>query len=186
MINVEEKTDEELVVYIREENKEYFSYILDRYESKLRRYLYKFIHDLDDVDDLLQNTFLNAYINLQSFNSSKKFSSWIYRIAHNLAINLIKKNKFTISIDENELLAFKLESKISVKKEFQNKELSDQLSKAINKLPEKYKVPFVLKYFEDRSYEEISDILRKPKNTVGTMISRAKDILKNELDQYDR
>jgi len=185
MTNDEEKTDEELVVYIREINKEYFSFIIDRYESKLRRYLHRFTTDSDEIDDLIQNTFIKTYTNLNSFNLDRKFSSWIYRIAHNSAINLIKKNKFTISIDENDVVASKLVSKINIQKEIDNKELADKLTKAINKLPVKYKEPFVLKYFEDKSYEEISDILRKPKNTIGTMINRAKKILKKELEQYD-
>lgn len=174
-------SDEQLVELIRNEDKELYSFVIDRYEQKLRSYIRRLTNGSDEVDDLVQQTLVNAFIALQSFEVDKKFSSWIYRIAHNLTINWLEKKKASIYLDEDDGLADSLRSEIDVHSEMANSELSHHLIEAINKLPEKYKEPFILKYIEDQSYDEIADILRKPKNTVGTMISRAKIILKEEL-----
>ncbi len=182
----DEISDEELIIYIRKKDKELYSKIIDRYETKLRAYLCRLTNYSDEVDDLLQQTLVNAYINLNDFNTDKKFSSWIYRIAHNLAINWLKKKKASISLDENEIVANQLAAKIDIAKEVDNNKLAKSITKAINNLPNKFKEPFILKYFDNKSYEEISDIMRMPKNTVGTMISRAKKLLRQDLEQiYD-
>ena len=179
----EQAKDEELVTIIRESNKEYFAFIIDRYENKIKAYINRLTnpHDKEELNDLTQQVFIKTYTSLNKFEVDRKFSSWIYRIAHNLAVNWLKAKKANISIDENEFLANTLASIIDLKKEFLNKELKEDLHKAINKLPDKFKEPFILKYFEDKTYDEISDILRKPKNTIGTMIIRAKKRLKKEL-----
>lgn len=176
--------DEEIVDYTRKTDKEYYSYIIDRYEVRLKRYLNRMTNYSSEVDDLVQQTLVNAYINLNDFNIDKKFSSWIYRIAHNLTVNWFKKKKANIFIEED-LLANKLKAEIDIHKSISDQEDINNLKKAINKLPDKFKQPIILKYMEDLSYNEISDILRKPKNTIGTMINRAKKILKKELEKYD-
>ncbi len=150
---------------------------------KLKSYVRRLTNGSDETDDLVQQTFVNAFLALQSFESDKKFSSWVYRIAHNLTINWLAKKKAHIFLSEQEGLADSIKSEIDIHGEIANKELSHNLTKAINKLPEKFKEPFVLKYMEDFSYDEISDVLRKPKNTIGTMISRAKILLKKELEK---
>jgi len=179
----EQTSDEQLVELIRSEDKELYAFIIDRYEKRLRSYVRRLTNGSDETDDLVQQTFVNVFIALQSFESDKKFSSWIYRIAHNLTINWLTKKKAHIFLSEDEELADSIKSEIDVHEEISNKELSRHLTEAINKLPEKFKEPFVLKYIEDFSYDEISDVLRKPSNTIGTMISRAKIILKKELEK---
>jgi len=174
-------TDEKLVILITEKDKEFFSYIIDRYEKKLRAYINRLINHPDEAQDLVQQTFMNAYIHLNSFDRQKKFSSWIYRIAHNLAVTWLKKKKVQISIDANDNLINELTSNENIFRQVINKEKIEIFNIALNKLPKKFKEPIILKYFEDKNYQEISDILRKPKNTIGTMISRAKKQLKKEL-----
>ena len=179
----EQTTDEEIVAITRASDKEYFAFIIDRYEAKIKIYINRLTnpHDKEELNDLTQQVFIKTYINLNRFETDKKFSSWIYRIAHNLAVNWLKAKKANISIDENEFIANTLAADIDLKKEFLDKELKQKLNQAINQLPDKFKEPFILKYFEDKSYDEISDILRKPKNTIGTMINRAIKQLKQQL-----
>lgn len=182
MVKVDEQTsDEQLVDLIRSKDKELYAFIIDRYEQKLKSYVRRLTNNSDETDDLVQQAFVNAFVALQSFESDRKFSSWIYRIAHNLTINWLAKKKAHIFLSEDENIADSIRSEIDIHEEIANKELAHHLTEAINKLPEKFKEPFVLKYMEDLSYDEISDILRKPKNTIGTMISRAKIILNKEL-----
>ena len=179
-------SDEDLVFYIREKDKEAYSYIIDRYKKRIWRYINRLINNPNETDDLTQQTLVNVYVNLNSFDGDKKFSSWIYRIAHNLAVNWIKRKKASISLDHNEVVASRLSSEIDVFKKVSENEFYEKVTMLINKLPEKFKEPFILRYMEDKTYNEISDILRMHKSTVGTMINRAKKILKKELKKiYD-
>jgi RNA polymerase sigma-70 factor (ECF subfamily) len=182
MKKIEKLSDERLIVYIREKDKQAFSYILDRYEGKITAYIRRLTNNSPEAEDLVQNVFIKIFENLFDFNEKKKFSSWLYRIAHNLSINWLRKKKAVISIDESEFLQNSLKTKDDIFQETLSKEKSKEITRAINSLPDKFKEPFILKFIEDKSYQEISDILRKPKNTVGTFILRAKKILRQKLN----
>jgi len=175
-------TDEQLVKLICEKNnQELFSQIMSRYQSKLYYYIYRYTKNREDSEDILQDVFLKAFRNLRSFDTKRKFSSWIYRIAHNETVNHLKFiwNKKNISIDGNEYLKNTLGEHSNIENELDQKESIKKLKKLIDNLPLKYKDIIILRYFEDKSYEEISDIIRKPISTVGTLINRAKNKIKN-------
>ena len=92
-MDVDKKTDEELVEIVRSEDKELYSELVYRYEDKLVRYANYLIGDEHKAADAVQEAFIKAFINIKSFDLKKKFSSWIYRIVHNESINLVKKDK---------------------------------------------------------------------------------------------
>ncbi|KKQ24461.1 MAG: RNA polymerase sigma-70 factor, ECF subfamily [Candidatus Roizmanbacteria bacterium GW2011_GWC1_37_12] len=93
-------SDEELITKIRTKDKELYAEIIRRYEAKLLRYANYLINDKDKAADIVQEAFIKAYINLNGFEVKKKFSSWIYRIVHNQAVNFIKKNKKEVPLIE--------------------------------------------------------------------------------------
>ena len=96
-------TDEQLARIIREKDHELYSEIIKRYQNKLSHYLRKFIYDSDELEDVLQAVFIKVYKNLYAFNANRKFSSWIYRITRNEAINHLKKySKEKIPLDKFE------------------------------------------------------------------------------------
>lgn len=172
--------DEELVEIVRSRERELYGEIIRRYQNKLGRYLKKFIYDQDEVEDVLQTVFIKAYQNLHGFNTHKKFSSWIYRIAHNQAVNHLKKNsRGQISLNEVEYKI--VDEKINLNAQADRILLKQQMEKVLSSLKLKYREPLVLFYFEQKSYQEISDILRLPMGTVGTLIRRGKKILKKNL-----
>ncbi len=173
-------SDEQLVEIIRKNNQEQYSEIIRRYNQKLTHYLRKFIYDPDELEDVLQVVFIKVYKNLYGFNINKKFSSWIYRIAHNEALNHLKKySKERISLDEVEYMI--IDEKIDIGGDVDKKILKDSVEKLLKNIKKKYQEPLILFYFEQKSYEEISDILRIPTSTVGTLISRGKKMIKEEL-----
>jgi RNA polymerase sigma-70 factor (ECF subfamily) len=177
-------TDEQLVEIIREKDQELYSEIIKRYQTKLSHYLRKFIYDLDELEDVLQVVFIKSYRNLYGFNIHKKFSSWIYRIAHNEAINHLKKNsKGQIPLDEVEYKI--VDEKINLHEHIDRILLKKKMEECLSNIKLKYREPLILFFFEQKSYEEISYILRIPKNTVGTFISRAKQMLKKLSQQED-
>jgi len=175
MKNLKSFSDEELAVYVYSEEKEAYREVVERYQGKLLRYVGSLVGNEDKAEDIIQEAFIKAYINLRSFNAKRKFSSWIYRIAHNEAINYIKKYGRETRLDERQ--AEKLVGKSNVERELERKEAVKMLGKCLDKLPVKYKSVLVLYYLEDYSYEEISDILRIPTGTVGTRLNRGKKIL---------
>lgn len=167
-------TDEELVKIIRTKNQELYSEIVKKYQDKLFRYTFSIINDENKATDIVQQTFIKAFVNLNGFDIKKSFSSWIYRIAHNETINLIKKYKKEVNL----LPDFDLPSKYNIEDEYAKDETAGEVKKCLNKLSVLYSEPLSLYYLEDKSYEEISDILRLSISTVGTRISRAKSLMK--------
>lgn len=183
----EEKiSDNELVEIIRQKNPDRYDEIMDRYQGKLFAYLYRLVGSKEDAEDILQDVFLKAYENLNSYNSKRKFSSWIYRISHNEAVNYIRRKSLKKFISWESVVMSKDKLEISsrengVDKNLLKKEKKQELEKAIENLPFKYKQILILRYFSEKSYQEISEILGKPMNTVGTLISRAKEKLYFEM-----
>ncbi|MFA6424470.1 MAG: RNA polymerase sigma factor [Candidatus Magasanikbacteria bacterium] len=180
-MTLDQFTDEQLIVEVRENDKEKYAEIIRRYQLKLSHYLRKFIKNSDELEDVLQEVFIRTYRNLYAFDVNKKFSAWIYRIAHNQAINHIKKNnKGSISLDEHEWEI--VDEKMDLKKEVDVGLAKIRVGKGIASLKDKYREPLILYFFEQKSYDEISDILRVPTSTVGTLIKRGKEALKEFLE----
>lgn len=174
------QTDEQIVAIVRTVNHDMYSEIIKRYKDKLFHYLRKFIYDQDELEDVLQDVFIKAYRNLYNFNINKKFSPWIYRIAHNEALNHIKKyKKESFSLDEKEFDI--IDESLDIKDKIDNKIVKNKIEQALLKMKDKYRESLVLYYFEQKTYEEISEIMLIPKSTVGTLIMRGKNILKKIL-----
>jgi len=171
-------SDEELVDFVRKNDKESYIEVVRRYQEKLLRYVNYIIRDENQSDDIVQNTFIKAYKNLHGFNTKRKFSSWIYRIAHNEAVNIVRKKKNEISLEKNSWIGEKFAGKEDIIGDFEKKEAVKMIKLSLNRLPIKYRSPLTLFFLEEKSYEEISDILRIPKGTVGTRIGRGKGLLK--------
>ena len=112
---------------------------------------------------------------LNNFDNKKKFSSWIYRIVHNQAINIAKKYQKETPLLED----WDFEGNDDLEKDFEQKEIVENVEKCLSEIPLLYSEPMTLYYIEEKSYEEISDILKIPMGTVATRISRAKKIMKN-------
>ncbi|MCK5123249.1 MAG: RNA polymerase sigma factor [Candidatus Pacebacteria bacterium] len=175
-------TDEEIARLVQSGEIESFDILIERYEAKMKRYAKRFLFDYEEAEDLAQEVFLKVYINIQSFKTSKKFSSWIYRIAHNEFINAIKKKgKEPISFFDSDVLFPHPVSKENTDKQITESELRAMLDKCINKLKPKYREPIVLYYFEELSYKEIADILCIPISTVGIRLRRGKKIMQSLL-----
>lgn len=180
----DDKKDSELVV-LTLKNQDFYYCIVKKYEEKLLRYIFRISSfSSEDAEDILQDVFLKAYKNLNDFDANLKFSSWIYRITHNEVINHYRKSKarpqLTSSEKNEELLKIVGQDNDIIEK-IDNKILGMKIKQALDKIDKKYKDVLVLKFMEEKDYNEISDILKKPTGTIGTLISRAKVKLKDEL-----
>lgn len=179
-MEVENLTDETIADLVRTSDKEMFVYIVRRYENKLTRYVHSYTRNLDDTTDVVQTTFIKAYENLNSFNIKMKFSSWIYRIAHNEAINKIKKEGKSITGIDPDIFERMLEEESKPDTDYEKESIKKDVLACINSMPLKYKDALTLYYIEDKKYEEISDILKVPSGTIATWINRGKKLLKEK------
>lgn len=181
-----EPTDEAVVAQtLKEPNS--FGVIIERYESKLKRYIMRLgVHNHDDQLDVLQEIFIKAYKNLNSFDTSLTFSSWIYRIAHNEAISWYRKKNVRpeghLIADGDDVLGLISSKEDAAEIAFDKNINAAELLKALEEIELKYREVLILRYFEHKEYEEISDILKIPSGSVGTLIYRGKKQLYNALN----
>jgi RNA polymerase sigma-70 factor (ECF subfamily) len=173
-----EESDEAVVRKVQGGDTEAFGTLVERYQGKLERYARKFIRDLDDSKDIVQEVFIKAYENIQSFDAARRFSPWIYRIAHNEFVNAIKKRSrgpiFGVDLD---VVFPHLTGEESADASALEKDLRRELDEYLDELDPKYKEPLVLYYFEGLSYKDMADILRIPTSTVGVRLARGKAML---------
>ena len=181
-----EKNDEEIAIQVQKGDIESFSVLVERYESKMVRYARRFFFEGDEGKDLVQDVFIKAYVNIQSFDASRRFSPWIYRIAHNEFVNNIKKRqkeRENISVFDFDVLFPHLVAKETADDGFNKTEIKRMLEHSLDTLNAKYKDPLVLYYFEDMDYREIADVLRIPISTVGVRLQRGRAMLKKVVKE---
>lgn len=184
--NDSQKSDEALVLLARTEP-EHFGSLVARYEAKLRRYIRRLgVRDEEDQHDVLQEIFIKAYRNLNGFDTALSFSSWVYRIAHNEAVSWYRKLRVRpeghLVDDGDALIALVHDSADEPAEErFDAGLRKEEIGDALMLLDEKYRSILILRFFEHKEYEEISDILKIPIGTVGTLIHRAKARLRKIL-----
>lgn len=175
----DERGDEQIALLVQKGDKEKFGILMERYEKRLKRYGNRFLSDSDNIDDIIQDVFVSTYENINSFDSSQKFSSWVYRIAHNAFVNGLRKN------EKNPIPYFDLDVFVShhiyvdpMKVEKEAEELKKIIEIGLDKLKTKYKEVIILHFLEELGYREISDILHIPIGTVGIRIKRGKEALR--------
>lgn len=169
-----------------------FEILVQRYEKKLFRYISR-ISGLgkETIEDLLQEIFIKVYQNLNDYDDEFPFSSWIYRIAHNVTVSYLRNGKQNVKFvsiedgDSDKNLIDLLPDKSDLPKDFDKRYISKKVHEALIQLPEDYRDVLVLFYLEEKSYKEISDILKRPINSVSVMINRAKLKLKPELESLN-
>lgn len=175
------------VVKLTLDNQEMYAELVRRYHDKLLRYIKSLgCRNADDAEDVLQEVFIKVYRNLNDYDVSLKLSSWLYRIAHNQTVSFFRKVNVRpqpLAKAEDLVLLEFIQADINLSADLDQQYLSDNLEGVLNKLDEKYRRVLVLKYLEEKSYEEISDILQKPLGTVATLLNRAKTKLKKEIAQ---
>ncbi len=173
--NISKISDEEIVEIVRSTNKELYKEIITRYEQKLLRYAMRLVNDFEKSQDIVQDTFIKSFINLNSFNTKQKFSSWIYRITHNISINVLKKEKRLVRAP---LFLSLQKASENLEESIVKEELISNVKNCLKNIPTMYRDVLTLYFLEEKSYEEISYILKIPSGTVATRINRAKNFMK--------
>lgn len=186
--------DFELVLKARAGNQEAYKSLVDKYERAIYFHINKMVHNPGIVDDLVQETFLKAFNNIQSYDTTYAFSTWLYRIATNHSIDYLRKRKLeTLSIDQpvrtkdGELGIDLPDENAETDAGILKKERSLIIHDAIESLPGRYMNIIRLRHMEEKTYEEIAQILDLPLGTVKAHIFRARELLYKYLkDRRDR
>jgi RNA polymerase sigma-70 factor, ECF subfamily len=172
-----DKTDEQIASLVQKGETNAFSFLIEKYQEKIKRYIKRFVQG-EEIEDICQNVFLKAFSNIQSFNTKLKFSTWLYRIAHNEMVNSLKKKRTLPLFDFDVFFPHLQGGRKDIETETEKKMLLSVFEKCFENLEPKYKEVIILYYLENLPYHEIADILHSPISTVGIRIKRAKEILK--------
>jgi len=192
-VNYKELTDQQVVVLARDGRETAFRELIGRYERPVFSLIYRLVRDRERAEDLSQDTFIKVLNALHRYDPSYKFSSWIFKIAHNTALDhLRKKEPDTLSLDGSphaETASDIEASTVSVASDARNpedyaahQELSGTLERAVAQLRPEYRTAIVLCHMEGRPYEEIAEIMDVPLGTVKTYIHRARLELRTLLE----
>lgn len=178
------ETDEQIARKVQEGQEEAFGELIERFQDKLLRYARKFLIDPDDAQDIVQDVFIKAYENIQSFDVSRRFSPWVYRIAHNEFVNALKKkaNRPVIFAVDFDTLFPHLTASDTADSAALARDLRVMLDRHLRELDPKYREPLILYYLEGMDYKELSDILQIPISTVGVRLARGRRLLKEITD----
>ena len=182
---MKEVTDEALARVVQKKSIDAaaaYAELVHRYEKKMRRYLARYLGEEDAKDDIVQEVFVRAYEYMQSFDETKRFSPWLYRVAHNIAVNHIRSQSYRsfVSFDFDTFLpplSYDDPVAIEAQREKVLRDIRPELESALAELTPKYREVLELFYLEEMSYADIADVFHIPVGTVGVRVKRAKDAL---------
>jgi RNA polymerase sigma-70 factor (ECF subfamily) len=193
-MSVEEMDDHQLLAATLTGDETAFAELTRRYRNQITNYVYRMLNDYDRAVDLAQETFVRVYMSAERYQATYSFSTYIYRIAHNLAISELRQRKRRRLIPLPTFFSDKDSEEMEVEIEDRKQVMADDamigderqraVARAIASLPEKYRAALVLCHLEDKSYEEISEVLGLPVGTVKSRINRARNLLKEKLRDY--
>lgn len=181
---LEQKTDEALAVLAAGKNADAFGVLMNRYQPRLMRYGRRFLSEAAPIEDAVQEVFIKAYENMRSFDAERSFSPWIYRIAHNTFANeLRRQSRNPFIVVDLDALSAHTAYEIDPAEDEEREEVKALIDRGLSALSPIYREVLVLRYLEDLGYEEIADVLHVPLGTVGIRLRRAREALKNYVQQ---
>jgi RNA polymerase sigma-70 factor (ECF subfamily) len=192
-VAVEVLSDHQLIEIVKNGDESAFSQIIDRYRNPLTNYLFRMLGDYEEAVDLAQESFVRVYFALERYHTEYAFSTYIYRIATNLAISEIRRRRRRrllslatfFNNDDDESQEFQPpDLRALPDAELIDAERKRAIEKAIAALPDKYRAPIVLREIEELSYEEVANVLGLGLGTTKSRISRARALMREKLKGY--
>jgi len=174
--------DSEIIKRILQGEKDYFRILVERYQAAVWSLGMGFFRNTDDTRDFVQDVFLKVFRSLGGFQGRSLFSTWLYRIAYNTAINSIKRRKEYQSLSSD----FEIADGDSPERQAMRKAGRDAVREAVKELPERFRVCVDLFFFHDLPYPEIETITGFPVNTIKSHVFRAKARLRQSLSDFEQ
>jgi len=183
-------TDEELVVHALDGDEDAFSDLVRRYQRRVTAFLGQLVGDIELARELTQEAFIRAWSALDRFDPTYRFSTWLFRIAHNLGIDHLRRRRLqTVSLYRQDPEGGEVElSVVDDQKDplghVENRALADELRTAIHELRPEYRELILLRHFAGLSYQDIADMKQMPLGTVKNKLFRAHSVLRKALASY--
>ncbi|WP_028976890.1 RNA polymerase sigma factor SigW [Sporolactobacillus terrae] len=183
-----DQTEKRLIKKVKKRDHQAFALLVERYKNSVFAICLRMVGQVQEAEDLSQEAFIRAYNHIDQYDQERKFSTWLFRIATNLSIDFLRRRKNTVSLDasvpgteELTLNAILPDEGEHPEERILRKETEAFVQHEIDKLPEKYRSAVVLKYIEDLSLKEISEIMEIPVGTVKTRIHRGREMLRKNM-----
>ncbi len=157
---MEELSDLQLIEEVRNGKRRSFTELMRRYQQRIYWAARRIVGTHEDADDIAQETFVKAYTALGDFRGESSFYTWLYRIAINLSLNAVRKRQLVNYLRENETIGRFFASTDDPSRQVEFNETQSRLQEAIARLPEKQRAVFVMRYYDEMSYEEISEVMK--------------------------
>src|SRR3954469_23051188 len=191
MAQREQLDDRALVARILEGDRDRFTELVSRYQKRGITYAYRITHRYEDAHDMAQEIFVKVYLALDRYDPKYQFSTWLFRIAQNSAIDALRTKSVSegplarpAGDDENSKEREFADDGISPYRALKNKQLSAAIDGAVGNLPPDYRELIQLRHFAEMSYEEIATMKKLPLGTVKNKLFRARNLLKDALEHY--
>lgn len=161
-----------------------FNLLVERWQDKIHRFVYRYLPDIDEANEITQKTFIKAYQRIDTLEEARKFSPWIYKVANNLCLDELKRagRKRAVPLELNR---FEQKSNKTPVTDFENKELADLLNRALMQLPDEQRSVVILKQYEDLTFREIAEILEEPENTIKSRMYYGLKAMRNTLTNWN-
>jgi len=181
-------TDQDLVAYAVSGKDGSFEELVRRYQRPISAYVYRMIGDYESALDLTQEIFIKVYNSLRRYRSEFKFSTWIYKIAHNSAVDHLRRTttreQSLISGTEEDNFELPLESpRLTPEQESERKERRIEIESVVRTLPASYRELVILRHSQDLTYEEIVEVTGLPLGTVKNRLFRAREMMRQQFVQ---
>ena len=179
--------DNNFLELLKNGDKTAFEKLVSENQNYIYRLVFSMVHNEQDSQDIVQETFIKVYTSIDSFNAQSSISTWIYRIAYNLSIDFLKKygkrNKMTKTLDDyDDIEMLSIESTAFIPEQmFESKEIVEDIHEALKQLPDEQRVPIELKDLNGLSYEEIQQIMNIPNGTLKSRLNRGRLTLRKIL-----
>ncbi len=184
-----ELDDTQLVAACKKGDQDAFALLVQRHQRRVFNIVYRMLQQYEEANEVTQETFLAAWQGLHTFRGDAQFSTWLYRIAYNCALKQLQLRKHDSALQATMQAEQALEmanSENQADAAIETHERQEMIQEQISSLPNKYRIVLILRHIQDMTYEEMAEILSVPVGTIKTHLFRARNLLKERLEGFDR
>jgi RNA polymerase sigma-70 factor (ECF subfamily) len=189
VLSFTEQDEVNLVAASKKGDQDSFALLVQQHQRRVFNLVYRMLQEYEEANEVTQETFLAAWQGLPSFRGDARFSTWLYRIAYNCALKQLEQRKrdraIQIGVQAEQIVAnATCEQQVDAQLEAHSRQA--MVHEQLANLPAKYRIVLVLRHLQDMTYEEMAEILTTPIGTIKTHLFRARNLLKERLEMFDR
>ena len=187
-VNSTEQDDVKLVAASKSGDQDAFALLVQRHQHRVFNLVYRMLQQYDEANEVTQETFLAAWQGLPSFRGDARFSTWLYRIAYNCCLKQLEQHKRDRALQtaiQAEQLLENADSETRTDTEIDARDRQTLVREQLSTLPTKYRLVLVLRHLQEKTYEEMAEILAMPIGTIKTHLFRARNLLKERLQAFE-